>query len=206
VNKKLDIIQTLNNLNKIKRTGPSLGAGIPQHDIESLAEHSYRVVYLCLIFSKADSTINLLNLIQYVITHEWGECILGDLPLRGKSYMSYFRNPMEFKNAFREAEGKAKQMLMKDAGIGYVSLSASEDKLFRFCDTLARIVEIIDYRQTGYKSSWLDKMYKVQISLLKKYAYSFVNELLAGIDEIYQRGYMENKYLTKETDKDQKKE
>ena len=87
-----------------------------------------------------------------------------------------------------------------------VSLSASEDKLFRFCDTLARIVEIIDYRQTGYKSSWLDKMYKVQISLLKKYAYSFVNELLAGIDEIYQRGYMENKYLTKETDKDQKKE
>jgi len=198
MNNKLRAIQALNNMSKIKRSGPNLVAGINSENLESLAEHSLKVTYLSLIFGSQIPNVSIEKLLRYALLHDWGESILGDTISRSKSYMSYFDEGM--KEMYKKAEGKAKEALLTDSNIKFPTLSVEEHKLFKFCDRLALVLEIIDIKQQGYKHSWIDKMYKIQIEILAKCDYSFVPDLLKGISEIEKRGYMENKYLTRCTD------
>ena len=53
--KTFQLAQILQNLNRLKRTGGNLFMGIPNSLNLSIAEHSYTVTYLCLLFSNKGS-------------------------------------------------------------------------------------------------------------------------------------------------------
>lgn len=195
--KILDVLQVLNNLNSLKRMGPNLFAGIPTYALESIAEHSYKVTYLCLIFGKLDN-VRLDKLLTFAITHDWSESIIGNSIATSNSYKSYFN--VNIKEIVKAAEGKAKEVLLSDSKVGMVEINEDERQVFKFCDILAVVLELIDSKQKGFKHGWLDKMYKVQISRLSKFKFPFVPELIFDLEKIYQRGYMENPYLTKATE------
>lgn len=190
-------IQALHNLNNIKRTGPNLFAGIPYSDLESLSEHSFKVAYLCLIFGSQLDNIRLDKILSYALIHDWAECITGDVATSSLSYRSYF--DVNIRDIYKVAEGKAKAKILSDLNLTNPELNEDEVQLFGFCDVLARILELIDLKQRGYKHSWIEKVYKVQMEIIKKYNFSFVSEAILGIEEIFNRGYMENDYLIKST-------
>lgn len=188
------LLQVLNNLNFIKRTGPNLFAGIPNHNIESIAEHSYKVAYLCLIFSKKFEDINLENLLTYVLIDEWGEVIIGDLPTSSSSYKRYFET--DIRKLHKDAEIKAQKVLLDDAALDKPKLSKTEKDLYEFCDILARTFELLNFKTLGYKHKWIEKMFKIQLELLMKYRFDFTYDLVEELKNIYKKG-MDNKYLTK---------
>lgn len=196
---KFKAIQLLNNLNKIKRTGPNLFAGIPDYMTESIAEHSYKVLYLCLIFSIRLKSINLCNLFVYIITHEWSETLTGDIPTSSKSYQSYFNT--DIRKIFKDAGSRIRTEVLRDLGLKVNKLSLEEEKLFEFCEISSRILELIDHKQLGCKHKWIDKMYFMQINYLKEIKFNFTDEVVKELNNLYKRGYMDNEYLTKIADR-----
>ena len=187
------LLQVLNNLNSLKRTGPNLFAGIPNQNIESIAEHSYKVAYLCLIFSKKFKDINLENLLTYVLIDEWGEVIIGDLPTSSSSYKRYFET--DIRKLHKDAETKAQKVLLDDAALDKPKLSKTENDLYEFCDILARTFELLNFKTLGYKHNWIEKMFRIQLELLMKYRFEFTYDLVEELKKIYKKG-MDNKYLT----------
>lgn len=190
-----NVIQLLNNLNYIKRTGPNLFAGISNEDIESIAAHSYKTTYLCLIFGNKIKNIDLKNLLIYAIVEDWAEAIIGDPPTSSRSYKGYF--DIDIRKEIKKAESKARYEILEDAGLSEPKLTQKEKKLFLFCDILARTLELINHKQLGYKHKWIDKMFGVQIELLKEFEFIFTKDVVREVEELYKRGYMDNKYLTK---------
>ncbi|MDD3648200.1 MAG: HD domain-containing protein [Candidatus Dojkabacteria bacterium] len=189
-------IQILNNLNHIKRTGPNLFSGIPNESLESIAEHSYKVAYLCLIFSKKLRNVNLEKLLIYSLIDDWGECVLGDIPSQSPSYRSYFKG--DSRKYFKEAERKARNLIYSDAGIEVPEFNDEEFRLFKFCDSLAIVLELIDLRQQGYKHKWIEKMFKVQIKSLQNFQYEFADKIVVELKKLFLGG-MDNYYLTKDS-------
>lgn len=188
-------LQVLNNLRKIKRTGPNLFAGIPDEFVESIAEHSYKVAYLCLIFSQRVKNVGLGQLLVYAIIDEWGESLLGDIPTGSKSYQSYFDT--DIRKIFKKAESRIREEVVNDAGVEMPKLNKQEQKLFDFCDLVARILELVDHRQSGFKHKWIDKMYFMQMRLIKEFKFSFIPEVVSELERLYEQGCMDNPYMTK---------
>ena len=192
----IDVIQILNNLNIIKRTGSMLSGGIPSYAVESIAEHSYRVSTYALIFGQRVENIRMDLLLSHVISHDWGESILGDFMGGGSiSYYSYF--PEDPRPNNDRAEEAAKATIFQDAELEIAELNEAELKLFKFCDRLALIVEIINLKSNGYKRAWLDSAFDNQIKFLEKDDYPFTRDLVSELHKLNEQGYLTNKYLTK---------
>jgi putative hydrolases of HD superfamily len=70
----LDFFSEVGKLKKIKRTG-WVRDGIP--DSESVADHNFRVAFMCMILAKSDMDTN--KIIKMALMHELGEVIIGDV-------------------------------------------------------------------------------------------------------------------------------
>lgn len=196
----LDVLQTLNNLNSIKRIGHVLYAGVSAENAASITEKSYRIACIIILLENKVDDIDFSRVIKYSIIREWSISIVGEYPLTSKSFYSYF-DP-NVKPLLRQAEGNALNILATDAKIQVPQLTAREVEFYRICDNIARILELIDLKQKGNKHAWIDKMYKVWLKWFQEVdtsEFKFLPEILTELDKIYKRGYMENKYLTKST-------
>ena len=196
----IDVLQTLNNLNSIKRLGHVLYAGVNAEEAASISEKGYRIACIMILLENKVKDINFANVLKYAIMREWSIAVVGEFPLSSKSYYSYFQDGS--KDMFRQAEGNALSALTRDAKISVPQLSDREVAFYRLCDNLARILELIDLKQKGNKHGWIDKMYLVWIQWFKETdtsEFDFLPDVLSELDVIFRRGYMENKYLTRAT-------
>ena len=188
-------LQLLNNFNHIKRTGANLCAGVPHYMTPSLAEHSYRVTYLALIFSKFIKNANTENILKYCLIHDWGESVINDVPTSSKSFKSYFEEDIRI--VYKMAELKALGEILTDVNLDMPILTEEEKQLCNFCDTLELVFELIDLKQMGMKHLWLEKMFKVQSHLLSEYDFEFAEDVVKNIEQLYEQGGMVNDYLAR---------
>lgn len=196
MNTQFRAIELLSNLKSIKRTGPTLFAGINSSQASSIAEHSFQVAYLCLILGKLVPNVNSNKLLKMAVMHDWHEAILQDFPKSSKSYQSYFN--VDIKEVFNDAIIKTENIILTDAQLEMPVLNETEQKLFRFCDSLANALEMIELKGKGYNHKWIKKMFVVQIKLINEYDYEFKEELVNHLERSFEEG-MDNYYLTKAT-------
>jgi 5'-deoxynucleotidase YfbR-like HD superfamily hydrolase len=205
--KDLDVIQLLNNLKNIHRTGPNLFAGIPASSIESISDHSYKVTYLCVILAKYFDGVNLEKLLLNAITHDWAEAIVMDVPSGSPSFSSYF--DQNIREIFKTAELKAKTEILGDIDLSLPNMSDLESIVLDFCDGVAVLFEMIDYKQKGYNHEWIDRMFAVRTDSLMKMvnekvpesSKEFFKSFISDLQFLFEQKYMVNKYLTKATRK-----
>lgn len=203
--REIDVLQVLNNLKTIHRTGPNLFAGIPSASIESISDHLYKVTYLVLIFHKYFKDTNRESLLLNAITHDWAEAVLMDVPSGSPSFKSYFEE--DIRGIFKKAEGKVLNEIFTDLEIKIPELTDKEKLLLDFADGIAILFEMIDYKQKGYNHEWIDRMFDVQVNKLvevieAKFEDSIkvvFKDMLSEVRYLFEQKYMVNKYLTKAT-------
>ncbi|MBD3362364.1 HD domain-containing protein [Candidatus Dojkabacteria bacterium] len=191
---KVNILQNLNNLKHIKRTGPNLFAGISSGELESIAEHTFMVSSIVMLFAEEAGEVDLGNMLQYALVHDWGESIIGDMPSGSRSYREYFEG--DIRQIHKKAEHKAKETLLQDGSIELPDLSTLEKELLQLADTISIILELIDLKQKGHGHKWVRQMFDVQIKKLKDFSFNFIAPITKELENMFIEG-MSNKYLTK---------
>jgi 5'-deoxynucleotidase YfbR-like HD superfamily hydrolase len=193
---EFNLIQVLNNLNNIKRAGPNLFAGVKNEDLQSIAEHSFQVINLCIVLGTKLENINLGNVVINAATHDWAESIIGDLPKSSPSYRSYFEE--NIKEIFNKAEEKAKKELFESGHISPPHLNETELSLLKFCDILSAAYEVAVIKHSGMTHKWLDAMFQAHMSSLLEINLPFQKDVVSEMDKIYRTGF-DNFYLIKKT-------
>ena len=110
--KIFQLAQILQNLNRIKRTGGNLFMGVPEGLNVSVAEHSYAVAYLSLLFADKlkSGQVNKEKLLGYCLVHDWTDSIIGDLPAGSPSWASFWQ--IDIRKEASQAEEKAFKAIM----------------------------------------------------------------------------------------------
>lgn len=208
--KLLDIFQVLDNLSRIPRSGGILFAGIDPNRVDSIAEHSYKVTYICLLLGNAakkrDIKVNVDKVVQAAITHDWTDSILLDIPSGSPSYKSYFDGE-DLRGMVKKGEENAKKALEEYIGditkldLGESSLSKTEKKLLEIADLIALLIEILEWKYQGLKYEWFDYVWSNTLKRLKDNLateYKFVLPLIAELKKAYKTGVKpSNPFLTK---------
>jgi putative hydrolase of HD superfamily len=210
VKKVLDLIQVLDNLSRIPRTGGVLFAGIDPNRGDSIAEHHYKVAYLSLIFGELavqnKKEINFAKLLKTALTHDWVESILLDVPSGSPSYRSYFGKGDEFRQLMKKGENNARAAIEDYVKAEYDlkldnNLSELEESIFNAADTTSLLIEILEWKYQGLKHEWLDYIWSNTLNRLKNILNEKLEFLISFADELdraYQKGIKPpNPFLTK---------
>ncbi len=176
----LNLISEIGLLKKIQRTGWVV-QGVK--DVESVAEHSWRVAMLALFFAK-DLKVDELKLVKMSLIHDLGEVIIGDIKWeQGKKVIA----SQEIKH---QDEEKAIKQLFKDnpSFKEYVDLwkefndqKTKEAKLVKEFDKLEMVVQAYEYQKEGYQSKIFDQFWEngnkyLEKGKLKEYFESIENK------------------------------
>jgi putative hydrolase of HD superfamily len=158
-NEFLDLISEIGLLKKIKRTGWVV-QGV--EDVESVAEHSWRVAMLALFFAK-DLELDELKLVKMSLIHDLGEVIIGDVKWeQGKKVIA----SQEIKH---QDEEKAIKQLFKDnpSFIKYINLwkefneqKTKAAKIVKEFDKLEMVIQAFEYQKEGYSSKSFDQFWE----------------------------------------------
>lgn len=208
--KVLTLIQTLNNLSHIPRTGGVLFAGIDPNRTDSLAEHSYKVTYLCLLLGKISRknnlALNVEKLVETAITHDWEDCIILDIPSSSPSYRSYFKDA-DLRQITKKAENEAKKAIQEfvseeiDLDLTKENLTETEKKLLEIADIIALLTEILYWKYDGLKYAWLDFMWSNTMARFRENLernFEFLNPWVEELQKAYTTGVKPlNPFLTK---------
>jgi len=155
------VIKTLylsGRLKKIKRTG-WIVKGIK--DVESVADHTWRMSLLILILTP--NNLDKQKLLSMCIVHDLGEITIGDLRLEsGKKVLGNV-------NQKQKKEINAVRTLFSgvDNANKYISLlkeffdqKTPEAKFLKQLDKLEMILQALEYEQEGYPQSLLDEFWE----------------------------------------------
>lgn len=154
-------------LKKIQRTGWLL-QGVK--DVESVAEHSWRVAMLALFFAK-DLKLDESKLVKMSLIHDLGEVIIGDIKWeQGKKVIA----SQEIKH---QDEEKAIRKLFRDnpSFKEYIDLwkefneqKTKEAKLVKEFDKLEMVVQALEYQREGYPAKNFDQFWENGAKYLEK--------------------------------------
>lgn len=163
----LNLISEIGLLKKIQRTGWVV-QGVK--DVESVAEHSWRVAMLALFFAK-DLGIDELKLVKMSLIHDLGEVIIGDIKWeQGKKVIA----SQEIKH---QDEEKAIKKLFKDnpSFNEYIKLwkefndqKTEEAKIVKEFDKLEMVFQAYEYQKEGYPKEMFDQFWENGSKYLKK--------------------------------------
>lgn len=208
--KLLSLFQVLENMSKVPRTGGILFSGIDPDRTDSIAEHSFKVSYLCLALGELAKNnglnINMERLLTIAITHDWEDIILLDIPSGSPSYKSYFES-VDIRKIFKKAGEKAKQAMqdfLKDdivLNLNEKNLSDTESEILKIADTIALLLEILEWKYQGLKYQWFDYVWSNTLEQLRKKLtgnFDFLKPLLNELEKAYESGVKPpNPFLTK---------
>lgn len=192
--KIFELAQNLQNLNRIKRSGGNLVMGLPTYLNISIAEHSYMVCYLTMLFADKlnDPEVNKENVLRYAITHDWREIVIGDIPAGSPSFASFWDINI------REETGKAGDKAVKemlefiedeiDIKLYDVKLSDKEKLIIKAADWTAYLLEMQEWKYLGYNHEGWEMVWFNTLNIVEKIDLPFIPELLTEIKESYKRG------------------
>lgn len=205
------LMQVLDNLARIPRSGGVLFAGLNSQDGDSLAEHSYKVTWLTLLFSarlrKEGVEVNEGNLLKYAVTHDWMEAILLDVPSGSPSYKSYFED-IDIRDVMKNAEKKVSQAIDTfistelALSITDIPLTETEKSIFSAADITAILIEILEWRYKGLKYEWFNYIWANTLERLRSLISTKLPQLgdfIAELEEAYDSNSKQpNPFLTKQ--------
>jgi 5'-deoxynucleotidase YfbR-like HD superfamily hydrolase len=207
--KTVNLLQVLDNLSRMPRTGGIMFAGIDPQLTDSLADHSNMVANLALILGNAakqrNFSINMEKLLTAAITHDWNETILLDIPSGSPSYRSYF-NIVNLREVVKEAEQNANQAIEEYISedvkleISDIALSNEEKNLLIASDIIALLLEILDWKYNGLRYEWFDFLWANTVHRLRDTVseFHFMNTLIAELEDSFEKGLKPaNPFLTK---------
>lgn len=189
-----ELAQNLQNLNRIKRTGGNLALGLPSDMNLSIAEHSYTVVYLAMLFADIlkDKEVSTEKVLRYAITHDWREIIIGDIPAGSPSYASFWGVNI------REEVGKAGERAMEemlesikdevDVELYKSNLNEKEKLIIKAADWTAYLLEMQEWKYLGYQHEGWEMIWFNTLTIVEKIELPFIPDLLTEIKESYKKG------------------
>lgn len=205
--KIVNLLQVLDNLSRIPRTGGSYG-GVPPQLVESISIHSYKVSCISLLLGevsiKNGKHIDMGLLLKTALSHDWHEVILLDIPTHSPSFMSYFDGE-EFKNHVKTAEKnavKAIEQYVNDLCDLRLDAEKTSDEyqLVLIADTMALMLEILQWKQHGLRYEWFDYLWSNTKLLLEKRVrqFPFISPIIEELQVSYDSGVKPaNSFLTK---------
>ncbi len=207
--KLLTLVQVLDNLSRMPRTGGVMFAGIDPNRTDSVAEHNFKVVSLTLlfgeVFKKQGYSINFENLLKVAVTHDWNESILLDIPSGSPSYKSYFTD-MDIRKATRQAEQQASESIRLYVA-EYLTLETNEDNLsadesaiLAISDITALLIEALEWKYQGLRYEWIDYLWSNTLNRLMSVSepYAFLSGFIDELQKAYETGVKPpNPFLTK---------
>jgi len=192
--KIFELVQNLQNLNKIKRSGGNLVMGLPTYMNISIAEHSYAVSYLTMLFADKldDGEVNKEKVMRCAIVHDWKEIVIGDIPAGSPSFASFW--DINIREETAKAGDKAiKEMLefIQDEiniKLYNVDLNEKEKLIIKAADWTAYLLEMQEWKYLGYNHEGWEMVWFNTLSIVEKIDLPFIPELLTEIKENYKRG------------------
>ncbi len=209
--KTFQLIQVLDNLSRLPRTGGTLFAGINPNLSDSVAEHSYKVIWLSYILAtrlkESNNDIDVDMILRAAIVHDWSEAVLLDIPSGSPSYQSYFEG-VDFRKIVKEGERKVNESISEltkeelGEDLMDIELSDKEKAILKVADITALLLEILEWKYSGLKYKWFDylwsNMFKRLGDTIKESGFE-LNEFLKELEKAYESGEKpSNPFLTKE--------
>jgi len=192
--KIFELVQNLQNLNRIKRSGGNLVMGLPTYMNISIAEHSYMVSYLALLFVDKlnDAEINKEKVLRYALIHDWREIVIGDIPSGSPSFASFWDINI------REETGKAGDRAIKemldfvkdeiDINLYNVDLNEKEKLVIKAADWTAYLLEMQEWKYLGYNHDGWEMVWFNTLNIVEKIDLPFIPELLVELKDSYKKG------------------
>jgi 5'-deoxynucleotidase YfbR-like HD superfamily hydrolase len=163
----LDLALEIGILKKVQRTGWVL-KGIK--DVESVAEHSWRVAMLALFLGE-NLGLDTLKLVKMSLIHDLGEVLIGDVKWeQGAEVIGSQKKK-------HQDEGKAIQKMFADnpSFNEYVALwdefneqKTKEAKIVKELDKLEMAIQAFEYQKEGYSQELLEEFWENAEKYLKK--------------------------------------
>jgi putative hydrolase of HD superfamily len=203
------LMQVLDNLARMPRTGGVLFAGINPVYGDSLAEHSYKVVWISLLISsrleRTGKEFDRARLLTAAVTHDWNEAVLLDIPSGSPSYASYFETNIRdtVKNAELNVNQEINEFIKEEVtlNIGSKDLSTVEKAVLECADISALLLELLEWKYSGLKYDWIDYMWANSFKRLKTRIESDLPEIKDLLENFTKAYTSENKstnpFLTK---------
>jgi putative hydrolase of HD superfamily len=135
----MDILAAAGKLKRIKRQG-WLDAGIPRQQVESVADHSFRVAFMAAFLAPSDS-LDVLKMVKMALIHDLAESVIGDLTPR--SGVSKKKKALMEEEAVNRIGGGELLSLWREYDAG----QTPESRLVREMDILERVMQARDYGQ-----------------------------------------------------------
>ncbi len=145
----LDCLLAAGSMKNLPRTGWRL-AGIKE--CESVADHSFRVVLIALMFADRGQDLDRFKLLKMAVLHELPESMVTDLPLRTVEVLG--------REAKYEAERQAWGRLLPAGPLlddwqalweEFEAGKTKEAKLVRAADKFEMLLQAYEYERTGYR-------------------------------------------------------
>lgn len=192
--KIFELAQNLQNLNRIKRTGGNLALGLPTSMNISIAEHSYMVTYLTMLFADKlnDPEIDFGKMMRYAVTHDWREIVIGDIPSGSPSFGSYWS--INIREEATKAGDKAMAEILEsisqemDISLYKTNLTDKEKNVIKLADWTAYLLEMQEWKYLGYSHEGWEMIWFNTLKIVEKIEIPFVGELLEEIKETYKKG------------------
>jgi putative hydrolase of HD superfamily len=151
----LDLMEEVGKLKLLPRTGWLL-RGL--RNVESIADHSYRVSLLAMVLADClnDSgmDINVESVMRIALIHDIAESQIGDIPHPATRYI-----PEDIKEKGERAAVQEMVAAFGNLGDRYIALwqsfedaSTIEAEIVRVADKLEMMIQAFEYESVGYRS------------------------------------------------------
>lgn len=166
--------------------------GLSENMRVSIAEHSYAVTYLSMIFAKMEN-VDDSKLVRYCMVHDWSDCVIGDLPSGSPSWRSFWE--VDIRKETKIAETKvweAMKELVKEeinlSDFGRENLSEKEIVIFEAADITGMLLEMMEWIYMGVKHDGWEMVWFNSLDRLKKMDLSFVPKLVEELSGAIKKG------------------
>lgn len=168
--------------------------GLPTEMNLSIAEHSYTVAYLAMIFvdKLQDKEVNFERVMREAMIHDWREIVIGDVPAGSPSYASFWG--INIREEVGKAGNKAiEEILLSikeeiDIGLYKTNLNDKEKLIMKAADWTAYLLEMQEWKYLGYQHDGWEMIWFNTLNIVEKIDLPFIPELLTEIKENYKRG------------------
>ncbi len=184
MDKLLEFFEEIERLKRTPRSGWSYyGITTP----ESVAEHTFMVAILTLIFGrlleKEGEKLDLDKAIRMALIHELGETKIGDLHLKAREYLKECVADAEWK-AVLDTAALLPSSLSSEITELYKEFEAGttpEAKLVRALDKVELLIQAYTYTKSGYKN--LDKIWKGSANRKFFNYFELINKFIELLDK-----------------------
>ena len=189
LNRILELIQLAGLLKRTPRYG-WLMAKVPLCDVESVAEHSYRVSLISMIIAeymkKHGIEVNSEKTMKMALIHDIAEAKLQDLNLLSIRYLGEETKLAAENKIIEELFGETSLSELKTLWNEFEQRKTLESKIVKSADLLDMLFQALFYEQMGVRSENLDEFWS-DLKKLKESEIPLVRKLAESLEHMRTR-------------------